>query len=75
MERRKLESAALFVTILGAMLFAPPLTLIFQIERRVLGAPVELIYLFVAWAGLIGVAFWLGRRLPRDPPGDGEDGD
>jgi len=75
MDRRKLESAALFTTIFGAMLFTPPLTLIFQWERRVFGVPVELIYIFAAWAGLCAVAFWLGRRLPRDPPADGGDGD
>jgi hypothetical protein len=67
MDRRKLESAALFLTILGAMLILPPLALLFQLERRVLGIPAEVIYLFVCWAALIGGAWWLSHRLPREP--------
>jgi len=70
MERRKLESAALFLTVLGAMLIVPPLALVFQIERRLFGVPVQVIYLFVVWAGLVAGAFWLGRHLPREPEAD-----
>lgn len=70
MERRKLESAALFLTVLGAMLIVPPLALVFQIERRLLGVPVQVIYLFVVWAGLVAGAFWLGLHLPREPEAD-----
>lgn len=66
MDRRKLESAALFLTIFGAMLIMPPLALLFQLERRVLGIPAELIYLFVVWAALVAGAWWLGHRLPRE---------
>ena len=73
MDRRKLESAALFTTLFGTLLFMPPLTLVFAHEGRLLGVPIELIYLFTAWALLIAVAFWLGRRLPRDPPAGGGD--
>ena len=76
MERRKLESAALFLSLLGALLILPPLALLFQLERRFLGVPFEVIYLFVCWLGLIAAAFWLGRRLPREtdakPPSEGE---
>lgn len=70
MERRKLVSAALFLSVLGVLLILPPIAVLFQIERRFLGVPLELIYLFVCWAGLIGAAFWLGERLPREaePP-------
>jgi hypothetical protein len=70
MDSRKLESAALLLTVLGAMLIVPPLALLFQVERRVLGIPVEVIYLFTVWAGLIAGAWWLGRRLPREPAAD-----
>lgn len=66
MERRKIESAALFITILGTMLIMPPLALLFQDARRFAGIPVEVIYLFVIWAALILAAWWLGRNLPRD---------
>jgi hypothetical protein len=67
MERRKLESAALFLTIAGTLLIMPPIAMVFQIERRLFGIPSEVIYLFIAWAGLIAGSWWLGRRLPRQP--------
>ena len=66
MERRKLESAALFVTVLGAMIILPPLATVFQLEQRFFGIPAELIYLFASWAALILAALWLGRRMPRE---------
>jgi hypothetical protein len=76
MERRKLESAALFLSILGVLLILPPLAVVFQLERRVFGVPLEVIYLFVCWLGLIAGAYWLGRRLPREaeaePPAEGD---
>jgi hypothetical protein len=65
-DRRKLESAALFLTILGAMLIMPPLALLFQVERRFLGIPMEVIYLFMVWLLLVAGAWWLGKRLPHD---------
>lgn len=70
MERRKLESMALFLTVLGVMLIMPPLAVLFQLERRFLGIPAEVIYLFVCWAVLVAGAFWLGRRLPREAPAE-----
>ncbi len=76
MERRKLESAALFLSLLGVLLILPPLAVVFQLERRLFGIPLEVIYLFVCWLGLIAAAFWLGRRLPHEteaePPSEGE---
>lgn len=72
MERRKLESAALFLTIAGALLIMPPLALVFQVHRRVLGIPSEVIYLFLVWAALVVGAWWLGKRLPSDPTGLGD---
>jgi hypothetical protein len=66
MDRRKLESAALFLTLLGVLLILPPLAAVFQLERRILGIPAEVIYLFVCWAGLIAGAYGLSRRLPAD---------
>lgn len=67
MDRRKLESAALFLTLFGALLFLPPLTLLFHHEMRLFGVPVELSYLFGVWMALVLLARWLGRRLPQDP--------
>jgi cell division protein FtsX len=67
MDRSRLVSAALFLTILGSLLFLPPLANVFQQQQRLFGLPLDLIYLFACWIGLIAAAGWLGRRLPRDP--------
>ena len=64
MTRSKLRSAALFFTLFGALLFLPPLVLLFNVRARVLGVPVEVIYLFVAWTGLIAGTAWFAYRLP-----------
>jgi hypothetical protein len=73
MNRRKTVSAALFVTLFGTMLFLPPLLGLVHNEARVFGAPLELIYMFAAWAALVLAAMWLGKRLPdeSDEGGDG----
>ncbi len=73
MTRRKTVSAALFVTVFGAMLFLPPLLGLVEHEARVFGAPVELIYMFAAWAALVLAAMWLGKHLPEER-GEGGDG-
>ncbi len=70
MDRRKLESAALFLTIFGALLIMPPLASLFQVERRLLGIPIEVIYLFAVWTALAVLTWWLGRLLPREPSAD-----
>jgi hypothetical protein len=67
MDRHKIESAALVLTIFGALGLLPPLAELFQLERRLLGVPAEIIYLFLCWTGLIVGAFLLSRRLPREP--------
>lgn len=71
MERRKLTSAALVLTLLGAVLFMPPLASVFQVHRLVLGVPTEVIYLFAAWVLLIVGAWWLSKRLPREGEDEG----
>jgi hypothetical protein len=73
MNGRKTVSAALFVTLFGAMLFLPPLLRLVHHEARVFGAPVELVYMFAAWAALVLAALWLGKHLP-DERGEGGDG-
>ena len=71
MKQRKLETAALILTVFSALLFLPPLVLLFLSDHRVFGVPVALLYFFVAWAGVIGVSGWLAHRLPADrPPND-----
>ena len=44
---------ALFI--LGVLLFSPPFLLIFDNATTVVGIPVLYLYLFVAWAVLIGL--------------------
>jgi uncharacterized membrane protein YfbV (UPF0208 family) len=71
MERRKLTSAALVLTLLGALLFMPPLASVFQVQQRVLGIPAEVIYLFFVWVLLVVGAWWLGKRLPHEGEDEG----
>ncbi|MDO8358642.1 MAG: hypothetical protein Q7T08_01230 [Devosia sp.] len=67
MDRRKLPSAALFVTIFGAALFLPPLVLLFNGRVRFFGAPGEVIYLFVVWLCLVIATALISARLPQAP--------
>jgi hypothetical protein len=64
---QKLQSAALFFAIFGAMLILPPLVLLFNVEMRFFGLPAEMIYLFVVWAGLAAGTAWFAYRLPHEP--------
>ena len=73
MEGRKLGSAALFLTLAGALLFMPPIASVFQIQQRVFGLPAEVIYLFICWVLLVAGAWWLSKRLPRDTGESPED--
>jgi hypothetical protein len=76
MDRRKLPSAALFLTIFGAALFLPPMVLVFNGQSRFLGVPIEVIYLFAVWLGLVAATAILAWALPNAPPpaepGEGE---
>jgi hypothetical protein len=58
--RNQEQLVALFV--LGALLLLPPLLAIFNRPRRVLGVPVLYLYLFLAWAALIGLTAAVARR-------------
>jgi len=44
--------------LLGIVLFNPPLVRVFGVERTVLGLPLIYVYLFAAWALLIGLMAW-----------------
>ena len=67
-------SAALILTLFGAALFLPPLVLLLNGTSRVFGVPVEVIYLFTVWFGLVAGTAALSMALPRAPapPEDGE---
>jgi hypothetical protein len=66
MTRRKLVAAALFFTVFGALAYLPPLVLLFRLDQRVLGVPIETVYVFALWAVLVGGARWFSRVLPDE---------
>jgi len=68
MTRRKLVSAALFFTLFGVIALLPPLVLLFRIDTRVLGVPIETVYIFVLWALLVAGGRWFSGVLPDDEP-------
>lgn len=49
--------------LLGVVLFAPPLLLVFNKAVRILGIPALYLYLFAAWAALIALVALAARRL------------
>ena len=55
---------ALFL--LGAVLFAPPLLIIFNTATRILGIPALYFYLFVVWAALIALVALAVERQHAD---------
>ncbi|SDH15365.1 hypothetical protein [Pelagibacterium luteolum] len=66
--RRKIIGASLFFTLFGAMAILPPLILLFRFDGLVFGVPVETVYLFALWIGLVVGAALFGVILPRDEP-------
>jgi len=64
--RRKLIGASLFFTVFGAIALLPPLVLLFRLDVRIFGAPIEAVYVFVLWAVLIAGGRWFSRALPPD---------
>ncbi len=66
--RAKEQLVALFV--LGALLLLPPLIVVFSQPVRMLGTPVLYLYLFVAWAALIGMTAAIVRRIDKTSSGD-----
>ncbi len=75
------KDAATVLPFIAAILFLPPLILIFASPVTVSGLPLILIYVFAAWAFVIACAFVLALRLRdfRDAPdaidrGDSDEG-
>ena len=66
MTRRKLISAAFFFTFFGVIGFLPPFVLLFRFDGRILGVPVETVYVFALWIFLVIGARWFSRVLPDD---------
>lgn len=72
MTRRKIVSAALFFTLFGVIAVLPPLVLLFRFDGRVMGVPVETVYIFVLWFVLVVGARWFSRVLPEDEAAAGK---
>ncbi|RIK84954.1 MAG: hypothetical protein DCC69_11510 [Hyphomicrobiales bacterium] len=68
MTRRKLVAAALFLTAFGALAYLPPLVLLFRLDIRIMGVPIETVYVFALWVALVAGACWFSRVLPDDRP-------
>lgn len=68
MTRRKLIAAALFLTAFGAFAYLPPLVLLFRLDIRIMGVPIETVYVFVLWTALVAGACLFSRVLPDDRP-------
>ena len=63
--QRKLIERALFLPLIGLLLFLPPIAGIFDINLFVSGIPFTVIYIFVVWGLLIFAAYRLSRRLTQ----------
>lgn len=68
---RRTRDRAIVLLLSGVVLLSPPVAGIFQLEARIAGVPLTLIYLFVVWGGLIFGASRLAPRLrDTDPESD-----
>ena len=56
---------------LGALLLIPPMLAVFSKPVRILGIPVLYLYLFLAWAALIGMTAAIVRRIDTAQSSDG----
>ena len=61
--RNRTQEQLVGLFILGALLLLPPLLTIFNRPVRVLGVPVLYLYLFVAWAAVIGLTAAIARHI------------
>jgi hypothetical protein len=50
------------VFLLGVVLFNYPILSLFNKAGSALGVPVLYVYIFLAWAGLIGLVAWIVER-------------
>jgi hypothetical protein len=59
----KAPDAAVVLPVFGAILLLPPAISLFAAPVEVWGVPLIVLYVFGVWAGLIGCAALLARRL------------
>ncbi|MEM9061783.1 MAG: hypothetical protein AAGD13_15090 [Pseudomonadota bacterium] len=68
---RRVRDRAAILTLVGTLLLVSPIAGIFQIDAKIGGIPVTLLYLFAVWALLIAVTALLSRQMTDDAtPGE-----
>tara|TARA_B100002003_G_scaffold238517_1_gene256831 strand:- start:285 stop:527 length:243 start_codon:yes stop_codon:yes gene_type:complete len=60
---KKIIERYVALIILTALLFNPPIMSIFNSTELILGVPMLFLYLFAAWALIIGLNAYLAKRL------------
>ena len=60
---KKITERYVALIILTALLFNPPIMSIFNSTELILGVPMLFMYLFAAWALIIGLNAYLAKRL------------
>ena len=60
---RRVRDRSVILLLIGLALLVSPMAGIFEIDAKLSGIPVTLIYLFAVWAGLIVGAALLSRQL------------
>ncbi len=63
---KKPVDTALLAVVMGVMLVAPPLILLFNKPASAFGVPLPVLYLFGVWLTLVVIARLLSRRLPPE---------
>jgi hypothetical protein len=69
LRHRKIRDRALILPLVGLLLLTPPLANIFELDARLNGVPIVLVYVFAVWAGLVAGAILLSRGLRDADPG------
>jgi hypothetical protein len=67
MEPQGRRDRLIALSLLGALLFSPPLLAIFARPGLIGGAVMLFVYPYLAWAGVIGLAAWIVTRPKSDP--------
>ena len=63
---KKIIERYVALIILTALLFNPPIMSIFNSTELILGVPMLFLYLFAAWALIIGLNAYLAKRLSAE---------
>lgn len=63
------RDAAFVLPFFGVLLLLPPFLNLFTRERLLWGVPLEVLYIFGVWLGLVAGAAILSRRMPRQDAG------